>query len=264
MGYKKFIKRTGRYVKNAAKKRYVGKRGGVKYRKLANDVMKLKNLVNAEKKRFTIAVGSQPVGQLSGATGQGMYVSDITPIPAQGTTSITRTGNSIRLHSSYIKFQFSHLTQTTQPIQLEIMLVRVKGVTQNSTVFASNMFNYNPFVLHGGSPVIIDLNSDLNPDFYSSYKILKRKRVFLPMDSYAGVTVLKTVSIGLKHSIDHHIRFAADGGTTPSTGQTLLIIRCDSGNISSTTASTLSNVPVSAALTGLSMSYNIYHYFYDN
>lgn len=247
----------GRYFKGSGFSR-------PKVGQILRDVSMLKTMVNAEKKRYDIAIGGTPIGQLNGAVNSGMYVTDITPIPAQGTSSVTRNGNSIRVHSGYFRFQMWHQSATVAPVRGEILFVRVNGQsTASPNTFATQMFNLNPFVLNAGSPAIVDLNSDFNPDYFRTFKVLKRKRFYVPMDTYSGVTVIKTFAVPFKFR-KHHVRFSADGSTGIATGQILMIIRCDNGNISTTTASTLNNVPVAAANTGLFFSSNLYYYFYDN
>lgn len=259
----RLLRRGARAAGRAIKRRYVHKKGGLKIKQIVKDVSMLKSMVNAEKKRYDIA-GETPLGQLNGATGQGLFVTDLTPVPQEGVTSTTRTGNSIRLHSAFFKAQFWHMASTTAPITGQLIFMRVWGPpVSNLTTFVNQIFNLNPFVLNAGSPAIVDLNSDQNPDYMRQYKIIKRKRFHIPIDSYAGVNVIKTISVGLKFP-KWHVRYQTDGGAVPTEGQLLMIALVDSGNISGTTASTLSNVPVSGTSTGLNFAYNMYEYYYDN
>lgn len=261
---RKFFNRAVRKVKAAAKARYVTKTGkGLRVNQIVKDVAYLKSVLNPEKKRFNLSSGSNNIAQLNGATGQGAFIADITPIPAQGSSSITRNGNSIKLHSTWMRYQFSQQSATTQPIKIQMLWIKTFGATQSGSTFLANAFVQNPFVLNGGSPAIIDINSDMNPDYMKQYRILRKKTFTLPVDQYSGVTQIKTFGIGLKYR-NHHVRFAADASTTVTEGQIFLVVLCDSGNLNGATASTLTNVPVSAVNTGATMSLNLEHYYYDN
>lgn len=263
----KVVKKVARKVRGAAIKRYFKKGYNPKINQIVKDVAMLRGMVNSEKKRNTIATGGQVVAQLNGATGQGLFITDITPTPSEGTTSTSRTGNSIKLHSSFQRFQFYHQSATTQPINFQILILQVKGPpVSNLTTFVNNIYTLNPFVSNAGAPAIVDYNSSFNPDFFGQYRILRRKKFRLSPDQFTGQQMIKNVNLPMKYNRGkgHHIRYALDNNTVPSDGQILMIVLADSGNMSSTTASTLSNVPVSAINTGLIMDYNIVHYFYDN
>lgn len=266
MAFKKYLKRQAKRAGRALKRRYFKGKGygNPKIGQMVKDVAVLKRMVNAEKKRFQITALSQPMGQVFGAVGQGMYIQDVTPIPAQGTTSITRTGNSIKLHSTFYKLQFFQMGSAVSPMKGEVLWIKVTGAyTSTPATFVSNMFQLNPFVLNAGSPVIIDYNSDYNPDYFRTFKVIRRKPLYFPADPYSTNQQIKTINVGCKYK-NHHVRYTADGSTTPSAGQILMIIRFDNGNMSTTTASTLTNVVQTAANTGVYMNMNCYHYYYDN
>lgn len=248
-------------ISNTVRKRYSGGRG---IANLASDVMLLKTMVNAEKKRFDIPSQANPIGQLNGATGQAAYAFDVTPNPGQGTTSVTRTGNSIKLHAALYKFQFYHQSATAAPMKIKIMLLESKGSPVTAATTLANLFNLNPFVLNGVNPAIVDYNSDMNPDFMGQYKIIRQMKLTVPMDTYSGVSVIKDIDFGIRFAPNYHIRFAADGSSVVSSGQLTLVVLCDSGNVNAAVASTLTGAPVIAINTGCLMSYNLYNYFYDN
>lgn len=226
----------------------------------------LASMINAEKKRYVMAAGSNALGQTSLATGAGYYALDITPTPQQGTTSITRTGNSIKLCSSFYQFQFSQLAQCTSPVKVRIIIFKAKGqVYSNVATAISNLLSLNPFVLNGGSPAIVDYNSSYNPDFYGQFEIIKEKKLTVKPDQFSGQNTITDIKFGLKYNRGkgHHIRYTVDGNAIPSEGQIMMVMLCDNGN-ATTTASTLSNALNTGASTGLNMNQNIIHYFYDN
>lgn len=263
-----FAKRILRKVGHVAKKRYFKGKGysNPKLVQMAKDVSMLKGMINSEKKNYPIVVQSQAVGQVN-INANGYYSADITPTPAQGTTSVTRNGNSIKLHSSFIKFQFSQMANTSNPIKLRIYIVLVKGIPSIiPTTFPTTMLEANPFVTGAGA--IYDYNSSLNPDYFGTYKILRTKTLTLKADNAASFNSITNVSLPMKYfrGKGHHIRFASDGSQTIADGQLLMIVTADNGNVNAGTASTLSGQPTNgqAVTTGAYMDMNLNHYFYDN
>lgn len=268
----KFIKRVAKKVGGAVKRRYFKGKGyrNPKLAQMAKDVMYLKGVLNPEKKNFVLSTAGTaiPVGQVSGPASNGGYSFDMTPTPAQGTTSITRNGNSIKLHSSYIRFQFSQMPSTTNPIKVKIMIILVKGQPLASSGYANTAavwLNPNPFITGG---TIYDYNSDMNPDYFGTIKVLRTKTLRVAQDQFSGSNQIVNVNMPMKYfrGKGHHVRFVADGSTSLADGQLICLITCDNGNISGTNASTLSGAPLqsSAVTTGLYMSYVIEHYYYDN
>nr|UOF80450.1 capsid protein [Cressdnaviricota sp.] len=267
-GYKKrpqrkrgLLRKFGGAVKQTLKNRYMHK-GGYNIAQIMKDVSLLKTMVNAEKKHYFNVSQGNLLAQCSGATGQGLYNQDITPIPSQGTTSTTRVGNSIKMHSSMMKLQFYQMSACTQPVRVRLVIFKVKGSPQTVSTFVANVFELNQFVLNSGSPAIVDLNSSFNPDFYGTFQIVVDRKYTIKPDQFSGQQSIRSIDIPLKWN--HHVRFATDGSQTLSDGQLILVLLADSGNWDASTASTLTNVAVPAVSTGLSFDYSIMNYYYDN
>nr|UOF81223.1 capsid protein [Cressdnaviricota sp.] len=267
-GYKKrpqrkrgLLRKFGGAVKQTLKNRYMHK-GGYNIAQIMKDVSLLKTMVNAEKKHYFNVSQGNLLAQCSGATGQGLYNQDITPIPAQGTTTTTRIGNSIKMHSSIMKLQFYQSADTTQAIKVRMVIVKVKGSPQTVSTFVANAFELNQFVLNAGNAAIVDYNSSYNPDYFGQFEIVTERKFYIPPDQVSGVKSIKSYNIPLKWN--HHVRFATDGSQTLSDGQLILVLLADSGNWDASTASTLTNVAVPAVSTGLSFDYSIMNYYYDN
>lgn len=229
---------------------------------MARDIIKLKSMINAEKKNIDLysANSLQTVGQLNGNS-SGFYTLDITPVPTQGTTYSTRNGASIKLSSSFMKFQFYHQTSTVAPVKLKLYIIQTKMTQTNLTTFVQGMFLYNRFL---STTNIYDFNSMVNPDYFGLYKILRTKTILIPGDQISGVNMIKDINIAHKwnRTKGHHIRYAGDTNTVLN-GQVFLLIFSDSGNISGT-ASTITPVPIQSATTGINFNYDIKHYYYDN
>lgn len=266
MALKKYVRKGIKNAGRVVKRRYFKGKGynNPKVSQMAKDIMFLKNTINAEKKVFQQYLQNALVGQVS-ANLNGYYFQDITPNPAQGTTSITRTGNSIKHHSSYIQFQFSQQSAVVSPVRLKIYLIRVVGqsILSPSGTVPQTMFDPNPFISGGSN--IYDYNSNRNQDFFQTYKVLACKNVYLAPDNVSGQLMIKNVKMGMKYRDKwNHVKFSTDGSTAIAAGQLILMIVADSGNISTTTASTLTGIPVTAVNTGLTFQMNAFHYFYDN
>jgi hypothetical protein len=225
---------------------------------MLKDVNMLKGIINSQKKRYDITVSNTTVGQCN-INASGYYVGDISPTPTENVTFNGRIGSSIKLHSTFTTMQFYHQTSTSAPINIKIYWVLVKGATQTPSTVITNMFSPNTFTS------IVDYNSQLNPDYFGEYKILRCKKIHLPIDSYSGVSVIKTVQFGHKwfRGRGHHIRFNQDT-TTVTDGQVIQIVLADCGNTNSATASTLSNTAVLGTSTGVVMNFDIKHYYYNN
>lgn len=247
------IAKTFKRIRGKAIKRYFKKGYKPKVRRIMKDVATLKKMVNAEKKYFSITATAAKVGQCSVNT-NGYYVADITPTPAQGTTDITRTGDSIKICSCYIKGQVYQQSNILSNIWLNIYIIKVLGAPQTVSTSIQNFFEVSPW------SGLIDYNSQTNPDYFGQFKIVKRKRMRVDLTNYSSATTIKTFQIPLR--MQHHVRFSANS-TTVSNGQLILFITADSGN-TSTTASTLTNIPVTAGSSGLNLNYDMNWYYYDN
>lgn len=261
-----------RYVKKYAKKawksikRITGNRYGRGYNEImtkgvpqmVKDINYLKEIINSEKLRLTISNTGSPdsVGQVT-SNSTGMWIKDITPAPGQGDTVNGRTGRSIKLHSSCLKFQFYQQAATYQPVKMVIEIYKLVG-TPLTTAAAIQAQAYQPNPFNG----IIDYHSSRLPEYFRNFRLVRRKYVVLPTDpgSVTQQTTLREVTIPIKYK-SHHVKFANDG-TGVALGQILCIIRADSGNIGGT-ASTL-NIPVKEVNTGAYFNYFFDHYYYDN
>lgn len=258
MAWKRYAKRVARKVGRAIKRRYY--RGGkVNVKRIARDVTFLKSVLNPEKKRFLINnTSNTPVGQVNGNS-SGHLIFDVTPTPAVGIGYQQRNGASIRVHSAYFQFQLYDQTATSAPVRVKMMLFSVKGTPQTPANIPAQLLTPTPFVT-GAS--VYDYNSAYNPDFMKQYKMIKCWKRTLEPDQVSGQRIIKDITVPLKFR-NRHIRFNADSQQI-SDGQMILLVVLDNGNMSATTASTLTNIPQTAVNTGLSVNYNLLYYYYDN
>lgn len=264
-----YIKKQVRRVKKAVKGRYFSGSGysKPKINQMGKDIMYLKSVLNPEKKVFQQFGTNVGLGQVNG-NANGYYALDITPIPAQGTTSVTRNGNSIKLHSLFMRFQFQQQANTANQVKVRIYIVLIKG-TPNTSVGAfpaGIMLDPNPFVTGGGS--IYDYHSSTNPDYFGTWKIIRKKDITVKNDSVSGNNMITDFGLPIKYfrGKGHHIRYAQDGSQQIADGQLLMVVLADNGNVSGTTPSTLAGITTgsTAINTGCLFNYNMQHYFYDN
>lgn len=257
--FRKGVRRAGQMAGKVLKKRYYPNQK-LNIGQIAKDVAVVKRMINAEKKATSININNQVFGQVLGNSA-GYHSNDITPVPAQGIGSAQRTGNSIKICSWHMNAQIIQQASATQAVNYKLYMFRIKGEPLTSpATFVSEHWNSNNFVGGGGS--IVDYNSQLNPAEFNNAQLLYFKSFRIQPDQLSGQTGFRTINIGGK--MQHHVRYLADGGTAVSQGQIYLVILADSGNCSPTTASTLSNIPVSAVSTGCTINYHLRWYYYDN
>ncbi len=257
---KKAVQKVTRRAGQAITNRYYGNKK-LNIQQIANDVMTLQKLVNVEKKRFDkSSTTAQLIGQVN-ANISGAVCIDVTPIPAEGITYNTRNGASIKMVSWHCKFQITQQSATQHPMKIKVLFFSVKESVIAPATFLLSYFEKNSFV--NGGNTIVDYNSDINPDNYKKYRLVKSYNMTLQPDPLATTTMIKTFNMGMKYKSGVHVRFDGDT-TTPTNGQLLMVVLCDSGNLSTSTASTLTNIPLSAVNTGASLLYDFKAFYVDN
>lgn len=228
--------------------------------KLARDVGSLMKMVNAEKKRIVqVSSSGQVVSQVFNDN-SAHYLVDITPNPSQGVTISSKTGNSIKLHSTNFDFQFTSQANAISGMLIKIQIVKVIGLNYTDINDVMNKFvNPNKFIT--GTPVIYDTSSDRDPDYFKNFQILRTVYCKLPDEQIANQVSMIRKRFGIKYK-NHHIR-TNDDTTSVSMGQIFMLITADRGN-SGNTASTRGRIPITQANTGVGLEYANTHYYYDN
>lgn len=220
-------------------------------------VLSVINRVSEKKKVTYQNVAPQGVSQVYGNT-DGWNCLELTPQPAQGTANNQRLGSEISLTSINLRMQFYQQSATVGPIKLRYHLVWVKGGDQSITVsqFMNEFLSVDPFSVHR------DYNSSRNIDYMSVFRVLRSGRCILGQDSAASQTMIKDVRLGCKFAKPLTIRFNGNL-TTVAQGKVFLVVLADSGNYSTTTANTETNIPVQAINTGALFNYFIELYYTD-
>lgn len=261
-GFKHTAKKLATSAQNAIIERYAPEKG-FQYKKLLKDVLRIKALINVEKKRFIFSPSSQgSLGQLFGNS-NGYLCEDITPNVGVGSGYMQRSGSSIKLTGMYMKLQLYHLSNTTQPVKCKLMIFHVKGAPLASpSTEMTNILNPNEWIAqYNSGHLLYDYNSLRNPDYMGQAKLVKQKTFTVSKDSLSGQIVIKDVIVKLK--LKDHVRY--DGDTTNVTsGQWFYCIVADSGNIHNSTASTLIGLPTTQVSSGLAVNRTATFYYVDN
>lgn len=258
-----FRKRVGRVVRRVArkgvkyaKKRYVSKKGKFRLGRLVKDVAMVKKLINVEKKRYTQTYTYDFLGQVNGAGG-GAYITDLTPLIAQGTGASQRTGNSVKMTGMYLQGQLIQQSGAldSNVVSVEVWFHKTREVAMSLSSTGNEIYNNSPFSNQ------IDMVSRRNQDYFSDYVCIRKKRVIVRADTYSATNILRNATFGMGLKLNRHLRWN-DAGTLVN-GQLFLLVRCQSGNGSSTTAST-ANIPHQGTNTGLKLSLDQITYYVDN
>lgn len=256
------IRRVVRRARRKIAKRYPAKKKPlVAAWRMYRDIEMLKSFVNAEKKNINKNSGTNPVGQIE-ANSDGAYKVDITPQPANGTGESQRTGDSIKLSTAVLNLQLRQQSANTQGCRFIVEIFKVLGTPQTITNAFDQLYKPNPWITGAD---IRDYSSVPDGDFRQQYKLILSRKMYIKPDTTGGSQQLySTYKFPIKFGkYGHHVKFDT-GTTTVASGQIIMIVRADSGNRSSSVASTLGNVVTTAVSTGASMNYNMEFYYYDN
>lgn len=264
MKFKKAVKKVARKVRGHAIKRYFNKGYQPKVDQIMSDVTRLKALMNVEKKVYTIPATLSSVGQVNG-NNAGFLAVDLTPVPSVGVSEGNRTGTSIKLTSSHMQFQFIGQSAAINRTRFRLVFLENKGEPiTNPTTWASSILLANPFIT-GGS--LIDYASCWNQNTYGNFRIIKQHYMTINPDSITSEVNIKSLSLGFKynHGKGMHIRYGS-GTNVPSHQQIIMLVFADTGNCSTSIASTggLTGLAQTAINTGYNFNYYIKHYFIDN
>lgn len=258
---KRYAKRQGTRAFGFAKKRYYNKRRKtINLGKMLRDVQTVKSIVNSEKKQISGFAGSSSLGQVNG-NAEGAYTLDITPGIPQGTTDSTRTGDSVKLTTAMFKFQVSQQSANTGPVRVKLRIYKVLGTPQATSLFLNQISLPNVFVTGAN---IRDYNSQPDQDYRQQYVKIAERRFTIRGDNFSGQNTIKNIDLPIKFGkYGHHIKYAENTNVIAS-GQLMMIVQCDTGNLSAGTPSTLGGVLNTAVNTGLFINRSMTFYYYDN
>lgn len=261
------------YKRKGAPKKRRGVRG---LRKMVGKLVEKKMEKSVEKKLVYNELYDQSVGQVN--INSAGYLSFLTtPTPAQGTSQNQRIGNRIMLtgfHYNCMLIEQSTKTQRTAKFYWAIVNDRNNVNNVYTTGNASNpvqaMYNSNAFIrTSGGTDASIRAyGSPRNVNTMARFQILRSGGFTIPGDVVqAGSTFPisnrnKSWSFGKKFKKPLEIAFNSSGETVKN--ELFFVIFCDSGNISSSTNSTLTGgVPDTSSESGWTFSMNETYYYTD-
>lgn len=267
---KKYVRKQVRRAGVALKKRYVAKKGGLKIGQIAKDVMTLKRLVNAEKKRTGwLAFSGQTLGQVKGdLTGHTLHMLSPTnpggtnPIIDQGVAFNQRSGVSVKVVSGIIKGQFIQQSAANQDIRVVMEVYHVPNQILATSSITPQLYDFNAFA--GNGQICVDTTSSRIPEYFRDYRLITRKSMHVRADTVASennTVVPFQIPIRFKNGL--HWKWNKENNTFVE-GEIFVILRASSGNASTGTASTVSNIGVTAPNTGLSYSFMYQWFYYDN
>lgn len=259
MAIKKFVKKTAKKVWKGVKTATGNRYGrGMKQivskglPQMARDINNLKTLLNVEKKQKENTYSSI-CGQVN-ADSNGAYVVDITPIFSQNVTYTGRTGRSVKLTGATLHWQFQEQTAQLVRMKVKIHIIRIIG-NPFTTSPLTEYFDVNPLTS------LVDYYSDRNPQNFKQFKTLATRTLTMYPDQMTTTGRCITSKIHLK--LNHHIKYGNDADGIVD-GQIYALVVCENGNCNFTTASTKTEIPITAPNTGLQVRMYSRFYAVDN
>lgn len=239
---KAYVRRQGKRVIRAAKKRYV-KKGKLNISKLSADVQMLKHLVNTEKKRVDISLAASQVAQYFGAV-SGQYAAGLSPTIPQQVQQGGRTGNSVKLVSGVLDLRLAQQSSAVNNIKVKVYIVcRPDNSAGTSATNSLNEFiEVNPF------SGVNDYYSNRDPEYFKAFRIITQKTYTLKQDSIIGGTSIIQTKIPLK--FNHHQKYNSNASTTTTSNQFYIFMVASDGDTS--------------ASTGVGLQWTMRWYYTDN
>lgn len=246
MAYKKYVrqgaKRAGRYVK----KRYFKGKGysNPKIDTITRDVMRLKNMINAEKQNVESSVSTvHTLAQFNGAS-SGRQCLDIMPVISQGVGEDNRKGDSLKVCSLVLKLKVeSNSFNTLQPTKYTFYLVRQPTNPVTTTQAPDLFLEPNPF------SGIVDDYSNRNYQHYKDYQIIGKATGRLKANQNDSLNQIQVNSHMIARKTDFHIRY--DKGTNTIINNPIYLIA-------------VANDGDRATANHIKFQYALKVYFYDN
>lgn len=196
----KFIKRA----KKAVKKRYF-KNGTPKVATMARDIMRIKAMLNTEKKMFPMSLDQGFAGIQNGA-GQGFLARNISPDIAQGVTETARVGAKIKIVSFQYRCLIAQNNNQSAPIRWTHYLIR-QAVSHHDL---SNDAQLERFIENDPFYSKKSYFSMRNPDGndYKLFTIISKRSGTVKPDTVSGVA--QTACLNIFKKSQFHMKWAGD------------------------------------------------------
>lgn len=242
-----YVRKQGRRVANALRKRYV-KKGNLSLTKIAKDVSFLKGLINVEKKMVQFNAGVNTLGAQKN-TANGDYLTTNLFTVDQGLSSSTRTGNSVKLTGIHVQGILAQQNSCQSTIDVDFYMLYWPRLTNSSASSPTQMVASD--FMDTDSNGYRSLNSFRVLDKMSQFKIICKKRIRLRYDDAAG-TAYKSFSFGCKIPKSRgHMRYAASAANSLESGSYNFYAVASTGDCGT-------------ALTGCNLQFQARAYFVDN
>ena len=257
---KSYFRKLANKGKKVAKKRYLTKKGLPKMGRIMKDVQRLKKMVNAEKKRYDFSTqdgDGYVLGQVQGNT-ENARVINISPSMPVGAQNGQRIGNSVKMHSAFIRLQFVGQVAlvSQQRHRFDVWYTDNQEDLSPGTILPK-LFQANEF--NG----LFDYNSTRNQAYFTQYTRVCTRSITIASEDIANEVMIKDFAIPLK--LTKHLKWNDAITGRPTTGCYFITVRSDSGNGSATTPCTLTRtLPNKAVNTGSFMNISVAEYYYDN
>lgn len=239
---KKQLKKGGRY----AKKRYFRGKGysNPKISTMAKDVMRLKAMINAEKKNMELSDTAAYVFAQNNSTGTGTRCVDITPVISQGSSEDQRNGDSLKVASFCYQAEVtSNSFNTLQPTRFRIVLFRQSTNPVSTATAITNMYENNQFT------GVIDYNSNRNYQNFKDFQILGVHTGIIRSNTNDSSNQIQNAQVKICRKANFHIRYSK-GTTTILNNPIYAMYLADAGDFNT------SNY--------ISLKHSMKLYFYDN
>lgn len=174
-----------------------------------------------------------------------------------GFKSNERVGNKVVLKGLHLKLQFVQLASAASANVVNIEVWKThdfSSLTQIRTILYDIDSISN----------VIDSNSSFNKDQMGKgapYQLIGRKRVYIPADTVSGITQFKYTKMFIKQN--QELLYGGATSQSPNNVRYFIVMRCQNGNINSSTQCTLTGVPITATSTGLKFWYHTVGYYTD-
>lgn len=230
-GARRFVKKAGKAVVSAAKKRYT-KGGKVNVMRIASDAAKLVRLMNVEKKYIDNSRSvNGDFSQLS-TLSAGYFIEEVTPQIQQGVTGSARTGNSVKLVSARLDFQVRGQSSTINELRYKYYLIcKPDALITSFSQVVTECFDVNLFGAN------YDYHSLRDPEHFKNYKIVAQGSGKLIADSLSGQLGINQAHRYLK--LNHHLKYDSNVSSSPVVNKFFLVFFADSGDKSTNTGATL-------------------------
>lgn len=244
---------TKKVVKSAPKFNYVKSKGN-----LAQDVKYLKKMVKRsrpEVKFYQVTPSSNLVGQVDGNdSGASAFAISNTIGGGVGSYS-ARVGEEMNLIGIQLRLQFQQQSANNLATKYKVEVFRLSDDSVTLAEIINRVYEADTI------SQVVDINSTRNQLYMSDYKKIGSRTVYLPADNMSGTNMIKDLKMFIKRQ--DRLRFNGTGTANSVNYQYVCIVRANSGNRSTTTASTNALVSQTAVSTGAKYTYYYKNYLTD-